>query len=94
MDMREYVHPELIFLIPFLNLTGWWIKHKTYIPNRFIPIILGVLSTVLSTFYIYTSMGNDFLESLAKGTLQGVFLASTAVYANQLTKTVTDKTEE
>ncbi len=94
MDMKEYVYPELVFLIPFLNLTGWWIKHKSKIPNRLIPIILGVVSTVLSTFYIYTSMGEAFLDSVARGILQGVFLASTAVYANQLTKTIDTDSEE
>ncbi len=94
MDMREYVYPELLFLVPFLNLTGWWIKHKTRLSNRFIPIVLGIVAMVLSSFYIYATMGETFSDSVLKGILQGVFLASTAVYANQLTKTVENDKEE
>ena len=87
MNFQEYIYPELVFLIPFLNLVGWWMKHKTVVQNRYIPITLGALSVVLSTLYIYTTMGIGICDSIAQGILQGVFIASTAVYANQLTKT-------
>lgn len=93
MDMTEYVYPELLFIIPFLNVTGWWIKHKTKVENRYIPIILGGLAVVLSVFYIHTSMGTAVWESITSGFIQGIFLASTAVYANQLIKTGKEEEE-
>ncbi|MBE6649390.1 MAG: hypothetical protein E7614_07735 [Ruminococcaceae bacterium] len=87
MDMTEYIYPELIFIVPFLNVTGWWIKHKTSVENKYIPLILGIFATALSSFYIYSSMNKGIWESLWGGTVQGIFMAATAVYANQLAKT-------
>ena len=87
MDMTEYIYPELLFIVPFLNVTGWWIKHKTSVENKYIPLILGALATVLSAFYISTTMNKSIWESLLGGTVQGLFMAATAVYANQLSKT-------
>ena len=92
MDMTEYIYPELIFIVPFLNVTGWWIKHKTSVKNKYIPLILGVLATGLSTFYICSSMNKSIWESLCGGTVQGMFMAATAVYANQLAKTSEEET--
>ena len=88
MDMTEYIYPELLFIIPFLNVLGWWIKHKTVVANKFIPLILGGVSIALSVTYIRFSMGTELFESIGSGVVQGIFIASTAVYANQLTKTV------
>lgn len=87
MDFTNYIYPELLFIIPFLNVMGWWIKHKTALENKFIPLILGALSVVLSTLYIHTTMGTDIVESICSGVIQGFLLAASAVYANQLTKT-------
>ena len=42
MDMTEYIYPQLLFIIPFLNLTGWWLKHKTNVANKLIPLIFLV----------------------------------------------------
>ena len=86
MDLTQYIYPELLFIIPFLNITGWWIKHKSNMPNKLIPLILGLLSIVLSVAYIYSSMNVSLGESLAGGIVQGILLAAAAVYANQLTK--------
>ena len=86
MDMTEYIYPELLFIIPFLNITGWWIKHKTTVASKFIPIILGLFSIILSILYIHTSMKTKLGESIGAGIVQGLLLAATAVYANQLTK--------
>ena len=86
MEITEYIYPELLFIVPFLNVTGWWLKHKTEVSNRFIPPLLGLFAVVLSVAYIYSSMEMSFLESLAGGLVQGLLLASAAVYANQLTK--------
>jgi uncharacterized membrane protein len=87
MDMTEYIYPQLLFIIPFLNLTGWWIKHKTNVANKLIPLILGAVAVLLSTLYIHASMQTSVVESVGAGIIQGVFLAATAVYANQITKT-------
>ncbi len=87
MDITEYIYPELLFIVPFLNITGWWVKHKTMVENKYIPLILGVISIILSVLYIHTSMGTNIFESISSGIIQGLLLAATAVYANQLTKT-------
>ena len=93
MNVMEYIYPELLFIVPFLNIIGWWIKHETVIANNLIPLILGVVSIILSVVYIYSSMGMSFLKSVGAGVVQGIFLAASAVYANQLTKTGKEEEE-
>ena len=88
MDMTEYINAELLFLIPFLNIFGWWIKNKTVLPNKYIPLILGAVSIMLCICYLRASMEKSIEDSILGGMIQGIFIAATAVYANQLTKTV------
>ena len=87
MDMTEHIYPELLFIMPFLNVLGWWIKHKTKIKNNNIPAILSVVSFVLCFMYIYSTSAKSIGICLCESVVQGVFLAATAVYANQLLKT-------
>ncbi len=87
MNMTEYIYPELLFLIPFLNFFGWWMKHKTELPNKYIPLILGITSIVLCICYIASAFDMELQKTLCSGVVQGIFMASTAVYANQITKT-------
>ena len=85
MDFTQYISPELLAMIPFLNLLGWFVKEKTAISNKLIPLILGICSVILS--FVYT-LSNEGVNTAAVCTsiVQGLMLAATAVYANQLTK--------
>jgi hypothetical protein len=91
MDMTEYINAELLFLIPFLNILGWWMKNKTVLPNKYIPLVLGGVSIILCICFLRTAMGKCIEDSILGGVIQGIFIAATAVYANQLTKTISEE---
>lgn len=75
--MIEYISENALLLIPVLNIIGMIIKNTEKIPDKYIPIILlffGILGAV-------AIMGIS-PESI----IQGVLIAGTAVYGNQVFK--------
>ena len=42
MDFSEYIRPELLILIPVLNLAGMFNKKAAFFQAKYIPIVLGV----------------------------------------------------
>lgn len=90
MDFTQYISAELSVLIPILCGIGAWLKNNESIKNKYIPIILTVISVVLCT--LYTLSQGVSVESLCTGIIQGVFVAAASVYSNQLYKQA--KTEE
>ena len=42
MDFSEYIRPELLILIPVLNLAGMFTKKAAFFQAKYIPIVLGV----------------------------------------------------
>jgi Kef-type K+ transport system membrane component KefB len=85
MDFTQYISPELLAMIPFLNLLGWFVKEKTKLNNKYIPLVLGIVSIVLSFAYTLSSQTIS-IAMVCTAIVQGVMLSATAVYANQMTK--------
>ena len=89
MDINSFIKPELLALIPVLNLIGVWVK-TTRIPNRFIPAALGAAGVAVGV--IWTLAGSDMenLKNVAQGVVtgvvQGLLCAAGAVYGNQVYK--------
>jgi len=87
MDFKEFIKPELLVLIPVLYLVGVGLK-KSKIPDHFIPIILGVISVLLSaTWVISTSNISTFQEiahALFISVTQGILSAGASVYIKQI----------
>ena len=85
MDFTQYIQPELLTLIPILNIIGYWIKNKTKINNKYIPVVLGLTGVLFAV--IYTAGINGFtLSAIATGVVQGLLVAASALYANQIYK--------
>lgn len=84
MDFTAYISPELIGLVPILNAVGWFIKNKTQVKNKWIPLILGILSILAS--FAYTLKEAFTVQSVCTAIIQGLMLAGASVYANQLYK--------
>lgn len=87
MHYQEYIKSELLILIPVLYLIGMGLK-KSNLANRFIPIILGGISVVLSVIWVVATGDISTLQEGASAVFtavtQGVLAAGASVYANQL----------
>ena len=82
----EYVKPELLILIPVLNIAGEIIK-QSKINDKYIPLILGVIGIILSSTIIISA--SEFtVQNLVAGIIQGILIAGTSVYADQIVKQV------
>ena len=86
--MTEYIQPELLVLIPVLYLIGVALKKADFFPDRFIPIVLGVISIGLT----YCYFGYEDIvcngESIFTAITQGVLCAGASTYADQIYKQI------
>ena len=89
MDYQEYIRPELLILIPVLYLIGMGLK-KSRIRDKWIPLLIGVVSVALSALWIIANGDADTLKKLASAVFmavtQGILIAGASVYANQIFK--------
>ena len=82
-NLQNYIKPELLILVPVLYVVAMIIKNTEVIKDKYIPAILGVLGIVLSTLYVIASEGLSLMGVFTAIT-QGVLVAGTCVYANQI----------
>ena len=89
MEFMDFVKPELLVLIPVLYFCGVGIK-KSKISDKFIPLILGVISIALSALWVFamsnTANGREVATAIFTAITQGILLAGASVYANQIYK--------
>ena len=87
MFAEEYIKPEL--LIPVLYIIGVALK-KSILSDKWIPIVLGVISITLCFIWISTHNTISSLEEFGivifTSVTQGVLLVGASVYANQIYK--------
>ena len=80
----EYINPELIILVPVLNILGAILKNSK-VKDHYIPICLSLVSILLSSLYILILHSFSFIN-IFHGIVQGLLCSSTSVYVNQLVK--------
>lgn len=89
MDFQQYIKPELLILIPVLYLIGAGIK-KSNIPDKFIPLILGVCGVLLAVIYLIATTPivstQEVATAIFTAITQGILCAGASVYVNQLIK--------
>lgn len=87
MDYKEFIKSELLILVPVLYYIGLALK-KSKIRNKYIPLILGVVSTFLSIIYIFSSGEIQSAKEIPMGFFtaftQGILIAGATVYINQI----------
>ena len=98
MDMNavnQYINPNLLILVPVLYIIGMAIRSSLNIDNKHIPLILGIISVVLCLFSLFATTevagAADVFNLIFAGVTQGIIVAGTSVYANQLYKQNTTK---
>ena len=85
MDFQQFIKPEMLILIPVLYFLGIAIK-RSGIKDKWIPLILGCFSIILCYVYVLSGKqpGVDVFESIFASITQGILIAGTSVYANQI----------
>ncbi len=87
MNYQDYIKAELLILIPVLYFIGIALK-KSNISDKYIPMILGGVSIMLSTVWVVSttqiSTIGEVSSALFIAITQGVLTAGASVYSNQL----------
>ena len=87
MDLKEFIKPELLILIPVLYVVGIGLK-KSKLSDTLIPLVLGGIAIVLSAAWVITTSDISTLKDVAYALFisvtQGILSAGASVYVNQL----------
>ena len=86
-EIKQFILPELLVLVPVLYILGAGIKKTTLIPDKFIPIILGACGIILSCLWVIANTGFS-ATSVFTAITQGILVAGASVYINQIVKQV------
>lgn len=87
MNYQDYIKTELLILVPVLYFIGIGLK-KSKLPDKWIPVMLGATAVVLSAIWVIAtgdiSNVTEAAAALFTAITQGVLVAGSSVYANQL----------
>lgn len=87
MDFQEYIKSELLVLVPILYIIGLGLK-KSKMKDKWIPLVLGLISIVLSAVWVYATSqiesARDIAAAFFTSVTQGVLTAGASVYASQI----------
>lgn len=87
MELKEFIKPELLMLIPVLYVVGIGLK-KSKLSDTLIPLILGGIAIVLSATWVIATSDISTLKDVAYALFisvtQGILSAGASVYVNQL----------
>lgn len=87
MDLKEFIKPELLILIPVLYVVGIGLK-KSKLSDTLIPLILGGIAIILSSAWVIATSDISTLRDIAYALFisvtQGILSAGASVYVNQL----------
>ena len=88
-DFNQYIDIKLAFLIPVLNIIGYFIKKSEIINNKHIPLILGVISIILTISWFVIIVGENISHAIILGIIQGLLYAGASVYGHNIAKNYT-----
>ena len=87
MNLKDFIKPELLILIPVLYVIGIGLKRSKLSDSR-IPLILGGIAIVLSAAWVIAtgdiSSVKEAAYALFVSVTQGILSAGASVYVNQL----------
>lgn len=88
--IKDFIKPELIVLIPVLYFVGVGIRKSKKVKNEYIPILLGIVGISLGLIYVLATSDltnyQNILLALFTAITQGILVAGTSVFVNQLIK--------
>lgn len=83
--LQELVRPELLVLIPFIILVGFFLKKALFVKDNFIPTILWAVAIVFAFLYMkyMADAAVPVPQIFILAVVQGTFIAAGAVFGNQ-----------
>ena len=88
--LQNYIKPELLVVAIVLYFIGMGLKKTEKINDKYIPVILGLIGTIISAVYVVatsTFVGyQSILMAIFTSIVQGILVAGLSVYANQIIK--------
>lgn len=88
-DLLQYIDVSLIFMVAVVYCIGMFLKNSKLIKDNLIPIILLGVSVTLTIAYMAFNQSQGINASvIINGLIQGVLVASVAVYGNQIIKQI------
>lgn len=88
--LMSYIKPELIIVSIALYFIGIWIKGTEYIKDKWIPIIIGIVSIIICAIWVLATTpigsGQALLMAIFTAIIQGILVAALSTYVNQLIK--------
>jgi len=89
MDFTNYIHPELLILVPVIYMIGWALKKAFPDMKKKLPLMLMFIGVALSASWVlgmaYLNSSNAFTVIFTAAT-QGVLVTATAVLVHELFK--------
>lgn len=92
-QIKEYIYPELMILVPVLYIIGVVLKRSKKVKDEIIPTVLTILGIVMAFLYAVGNLGLTW-NSVFVAICQGVICTGTAVYANQMYKQAKENGDE
>jgi hypothetical protein len=85
--IKEFLQPELMFLVAFLVVIGVMLKTWPKIQNWAIPFILWGVGVVYTVLWFGVIDGNGFTVAVfLNGSVQGTFVTALAVFGYEIVK--------
>lgn len=88
--LMNYIKAELIIVAIALYFIGIWIKGTDSIKDKWIPVILGIVSIAICAIWVLanTPIGTwqELLLAVFTAIIQGILVAALSTYVNQLIK--------
>ncbi len=84
--MIESIQPELLMIVPVLWVLGRLLKEASFLQNRWIPLILGIVGMLLAVCQMAGAAETLTLTEVFTALTQGLLCAGAAVYGHQLVK--------
>lgn len=91
-QILNYVKPELVVVAVVLYFVGIGLKQSQAVPDKYIPIILGVIGIVICGIYVVATCSLSGTQNVAMAIftaiVQGILVAGLSTYVNQIIKQV------
>lgn len=89
-QVLNYVKPELVVVIIVLYFLGAFLKSSQRVKDKDIPMILGFVGVVICGIWVLAtcpiSTPQEVAMAVFTALVQGILVAGTSVYFNQLSK--------